>query len=277
MCEYVLNIGIETIGGVRFRPEFSGFEMSHREGMKALSEWYAISATVSMVYEDEPPKRASVKKLMDESIPYATALLAVAELLKSQRRLTIDDINKLETLSEQMSDYWFKTGKNIFLKMHHLLEHVIDFIKRYGMFGRISEEGYEAVHPLVNDIKEKTASMVNLADRTKNFYNMFHVNLDPTVLAVQAQVEAATTRGPRGPYKKKSTRKEDPFECGDGLDDRVKVDGYVTTGPGELMKEERVEVYDMSEVGKVPDAWVKVFEHVLGIDPLKLEEAKYLK
>jgi hypothetical protein len=57
----------------------------------------------------------------------------------------------------------------------------------------------------------------------------------------------------------------------------VRVDGYVMTGPGELMKEAWVEVFDLCGAGKVPDAWAKVFENVLGIGQLKLEEAKYLK
>lgn len=114
MAEYVFNRGIETIGGVRFRPEHSGFELSHALGMKALGEWHDICAAVSMVYESEPVKRASVKKLMDESMPYATALLAFAKLSKGQGRLTAEDIQELEKLSKQMYDYWSKTKKGFF-------------------------------------------------------------------------------------------------------------------------------------------------------------------
>jgi hypothetical protein len=46
-----------------------------------------------MVYETRPPK-TSMNNPMEESIPHATALLDVADFFaKSQRRLTIDDID----------------------------------------------------------------------------------------------------------------------------------------------------------------------------------------
>lgn len=54
MGEYALHGAIETIGGVRFRPEHSGFEMWHSCRMKALSKWTEMCAAVSMVYEKEP-------------------------------------------------------------------------------------------------------------------------------------------------------------------------------------------------------------------------------
>jgi hypothetical protein len=100
-------------------------------------------------------------------MPYATALLAVTKLLKSQCRLTNDDICELVPTDVRLLA---RDRKNVFVKIHHRFEHVIEFIKRHRMFGRISKEGSEAVHPQVNDIsKQKNASMVNLEDRTRNF------------------------------------------------------------------------------------------------------------
>jgi hypothetical protein len=109
--EYALNRGIETIGGVKFRPEHSGYELTHICEMKALSEWPAICAAVSMVYEYEHLHRACVQNLMDGSMLYAATLLTVAELLKSQRRLTTEDIHELEQLLQLIDDYWRMTAE----------------------------------------------------------------------------------------------------------------------------------------------------------------------
>jgi hypothetical protein len=43
---------------------------------------------------------------MEESIPHATALDVGDFFLKSQRRLTIDDIDELEILSQQMHGWY---------------------------------------------------------------------------------------------------------------------------------------------------------------------------
>jgi hypothetical protein len=66
-------------------------------------------------YDDVLLQRVRVQNLMDESMLYATTLLAVAELLKSQRQLTIKDIHELEQLLQLMDDdYWRMTGKVFF-------------------------------------------------------------------------------------------------------------------------------------------------------------------
>jgi hypothetical protein len=78
--------GLEESNVIQFRPEHSGFELSHACGMKALRKWTGICAALSMVYEKELLKRARVQNLTDEAMP----IRLHSSLLRNCWRASVD-------------------------------------------------------------------------------------------------------------------------------------------------------------------------------------------
>lgn len=88
----------------------------------------------------------------------------LAELLafmKSRKKCNEKDfLDKLDKFLK--SWYAALPDKDYFLKLRHLIFHVIEFIKRYGMCGRLSAEGFEAIHALIIKLKEMSQSKSTL-------------------------------------------------------------------------------------------------------------------
>jgi hypothetical protein len=59
--------------------------------------------------------------------------------------------------------------KNVFIKLHHIEAHVIHFILMYQMYGRLSEEGFEACHPLMSQIQSIVGKIVGTGQRINAF------------------------------------------------------------------------------------------------------------
>lgn len=95
-------------------------------------------------------------------------------------------LDKLKHAIVSLSKAWrevFDTA-NVFLKLHHIEFHVWIFITVNQMYGRLSEEGFEGCHPLINDVQKILSGMVSTQQRVKTFGRRMNAKSDDRIQAV---------------------------------------------------------------------------------------------
>jgi len=217
---------------------------------------------------------------MDDSNAIAKPLLELSKALKSQKLIGPEKIEKIKTWICELATAWrvVYSDKDIFNKQHHI-EHIIAFIEDFFMIGRCSEEGGEAVHPWINDLKEAMKSIANDAQRIANVVGSMQSQLDPKVAANAAAVQESVTGKKRGKYNIKGgvrrggeslTFAPNNLQVGEGgLVEMLTKKGF--------LKEEWVDVYEFCLAGRVPKSWQEPFLQDSTLGDAAKEQIKFSK
>ena len=262
-AEYVFVRAIEIYGGVRYRPEHSGFELSNDDGISVLENWDKVCDAVNRVYERNTSMGNKVGSFIDKTRKIATPLLTISKLLKSQKKFTPERIRQLKEALVLHSMAW-RIGfphKNIWLKLHRLETHIVQFIERWGFVGRRSEEGFEAVHPILNGLFKMSSHIVNTETRATSMSRQIAVDMASDVIQVVDKVKSKFTKRKYGPNRKRSASRQGASGrtiLSEELTDEIEGD-YIDVSNDEVIKKSWVPLYMLIEAGKVPEHWSKAF------------------
>jgi hypothetical protein len=161
------------------------------------------------IYPDDNSKRQKVVGLMEQAKAIAAPLRT---LLKSQKRIRP---NQQPIIKTNLCRLWLAWRKNgfphglVFNKLHHVVAHVIRFIKKFEMYGRVSEEeGFEAAHLKIESTKAKTKSMISNQQRVAVECRRIQILMNPRISEINKALHPEPTR--QGPYNKQyRTRAQD--------------------------------------------------------------------
>jgi hypothetical protein len=83
-------------------------------------------------------------------------LLKVATLLKSQKKIDGERLDELREAIVLHSLAWRKymPSRPIWVKLHRLECHIMQFVETWGCIGILSEEGFESFHTFLNALVE---------------------------------------------------------------------------------------------------------------------------
>ena len=134
-------------------------------------------------------------------------------MINSQKRL---DPDKFDNILLDFALAHMKTFPNVdvYNKLHFLLHHYPDFVRRYHMCGRKSAESHESVHTLLSRLKE---SVKRMASTQKQFNTIFSRSLSilkPDMAQVQNKLsDNKKNRRTTGNYNtNKAIRRQDKVE-----------------------------------------------------------------
>ena len=178
---------------------------------------------------------------------------------KSQKKCNATDfLDKLDKFLKR----WDAAlpDKEYFLKLHHLIHHVVEFIKRYGMCGRVSAESFEAIHALIAKLKSMSRSQSTL-NRIKTTNGKLQTVMKPEVMSATEMYTEKSTGKKRGPYNKtpstQSTEAAESFEAYDietyGGVEYIKV----FAGEGVILKDHK-DIWRMLSTSYTPPKWVSI-------------------
>ena len=275
---FTFNNATTTIGGVSFRPEHSGLELAHRDNIKVLSAFDRIFQCVCTVYPDDNSKRQKVVELMEQAKAIAAPLRTLCILLKSQERIRP---NQQLIIKTNLCRLWLAWRKNgfphglVFNKLHHVVAHVIRFIKKFEMYGRVSEEGFEAAHPKIESTKAKTKSMISNQQRIAVECRRTQILMNPRISEINKALHPEPTR--RGSYNKQyRTRAQDDTAIGSRIQHDAPV-GYFKTKFGCLLKFEWLDVHEMCQHKHAPGSWTRAIDNYENLGSAAREKARYSK
>jgi hypothetical protein len=283
--EHAFDHGIPILGKVTYRDEFGGDKLTHRDGIQVLEIWNELVDLVSSTYADDQERQTKVKAIMSQSYNMAVPLLVLSKLLKSQEMF---DETRIIELEEAICFVYLAYREcypvqEVFPKLHHVSAHVIDFIKEHGMYGRISEEGFEAIHPKMNKIHRDLKPMRETKKRLETTSNRLQASLNPDVESFRQEYlnnkqGRYTSRPSKYNITKAKSRNSEShsieyttFDV--GSDDCLEVPSG--SDNVNLIKAEWKGVYELVCDSKVPDSWSKVFEQRDDLGNAKKEASKY--
>ena len=143
--------------------------------------------------------------------------------------------------------------KTYFLKLHHTMAHSPEFVKLYGMLGRVSEESFEALHALIAQIKSMVRTMHGDVKRIELANAKAQTRLKRQVIEVDNTIVASVKRTKRTGVK--STRQEKAVAAQMESFKVTRVDGedFIDIDNGKArIKKDWEELYLMISCGKVP-------------------------
>lgn len=224
---------------------------------------------------------AKVNELMDKAEPIANGLLIICKILKSQEKLTEEKLHELDDQIRKFRVLWrdfYPPANNSIpaLKFHVAFEHTVDIAREWGMTGRMSEEGFESAHPILNALARQTSSIPANSNRVKQFLASFLVFSDPEIADYRETFERLITGPKRGKYNSRTSRTTKRSDSSAEYCDSFHVleDGFFETAHG-LMKLDWKDAYTMCVDGKLPHIWQEAVGRLDGIGLVKMEEAKY--
>ena len=247
----------------------------------ALKHFESISRTIVAACGDLSI-RAEVEARFEEFKDLAHKTYVLMKLIKSQEKLNPDEFD--QTLL-QFVLAWEKVFPNVdcFNKLHFLLEHYPDFVRRYHMCGRKSAENHESVHTLLSKLKEAVKRMTST---TKMFNTIFSRSIADLKYGVaERKEEVANKRGvgkKRGRYNtSRLSRRQDEVEFSASVfGDTVEVEGesecfVELVGIEGRIHEKFKKEYLFVKTARAPDEWVQGFIDLNTFSAVKIEEAKY--
>ena len=200
-------------------------------------------------------------------------------MIKSQKRLNPDTFNNV-LLDFALAHIKTFPNVNVYNKLHFLLQHYPDFVRRYHMCGRKSAESHESVHTLLSSLKESVKRMTSTQQQFNTIFSRSSSILKPGMAQVQNRVsDNKRKRKKTGHYNtNKATRRQDEVEFTATIfGPSVQVDGEEFTeliGGGRIQSRFK-HVFLFVKTARAPDEWVEGLERLNLLSAVKIEEAKY--
>jgi hypothetical protein len=254
--QYRLRAAIQSVGG-KFLLQHGGSELTTDNGMDVIEKFEEVAAQVVSWLPEDTEEGKRLREAFKKFIKVAKKLSTMLSYLKSQSKC--DEKKFLEYLDELIAAWDEAFQNKYFLKLHHLIQHVYDIIKMYGMYGILSEESMEALHKRINDLMalcksqsaEKRIAATNAKAQT--------ICKPECAAALKVITEESTgkKRG-KGSYNiNRSSLTTVPTEASNELE-TVVVNGeefaVIMNGQGHLPIK-WLELYILVSTGRVPQAW----------------------
>ena len=245
--------------------------------MKVLQNWDAICGCMSAVYTNNTSKKQMVVDLMTLSKAIVGPLLKLCGLLKCQKRVRPPAIRAVQEACVEIFSAWKRTdwpSHLVFLKLHHIVVHSPMFLSNWEMYGRGSEEGFEASHPIIESIKGLCGSMPKAKDRIQVECRHLMACRDPEVAATLA-IFYATDKNARGRYNTSNrTRAQDDTTVESHTLEYLGGDFYKTLA-GNFLHERWRDVYELCEHGRAPSAWTHAIDSIDTVGVAAKENARF--
>ena len=245
----------------------------------ALQHFPSIAGACVAACEDLPdPIKAKFKARFEEFEDLASKAFTLLKMIKSQDRLDPDKFN--EALLD-VALAWKKTFPNVdcFNKLHFLLEHYPDFIRRYRMCSRKSAKSHESVHTLISSLKDAVKRMTSTSKMFNTIFSRSTEILRPGMAEVQNKVLDKTKGKKRGKYiTNNATRRQDEVEfMATIFGPTVQVEGeefVELVGGGRIPSIFKSE-YLFVKTARAPDEWIRGLEGLNVLSAVKVEESRY--
>jgi hypothetical protein len=280
-AEYVFNQAIPIFAKVNYRKEYGGYQLSHRDNIQVLQAWDKVRVVVCAAFDDDPDYQELVRATMDKSEKLANSLLKLCKFLKSQEKCEAD---RIEAIKEAIAEIYYAWSihyprQECFPKLHHLVWHVVEFIREYEMYEIISEEGFEAIHPQINKIIKELKPMMNTKQRLQTTNDRLMSSLDSSVESITQEFKtrkASTVKNRPKEYNKQGRSRNAESGCivYTGLqDDPDDENCLLLPQSKDLIKVSWREVFEFACYSKAPASWSKVFADCEDLGNVKKEEA----
>jgi hypothetical protein len=262
-AEFVFNRAVEAFGGVRYRAEHGGYELSNADGIKVLEVWDKIVGAVSLVYDCNGEKGRRVLELMEKSKKIAGPLLTISRIIKSQQKITGERLAELKRCLRLFSIAWRQgfPARGVWLKFHRLEHHIIQFIELFGMVGRVSEEGFESFHPLMNSLFNDGKSIVSTRHRVNCMGRKLHSGANADVQKIMVQVKDATSRPKKGPNRNTAAKRmgEHGGDLVSSVLEEDEAGEYLIISEREMIPKAWQDLFLLLTHNKAPREWSRVF------------------
>jgi hypothetical protein len=229
-------------------PEHSGFEHTTGNGISTLEHFDKVADAVENVTPPDNELYGSIKHAFIGFRKVAKLLYPFLIYVKSQKKRCV---NKFMALLNPILQAWDETfpEKNYFVKLHHIMSHLLDFVKKYEMLGRVSKESFEAVHAQNARIQRMVQSMHGDKKRIETASAKAQTKLKPNVMHSSVVIK----NGVRGKKREKPRKKA---EREDGIKAQVEITNHITEVEG-------VQYFDVLDgKGRLPLHWKDFYELV---------------
>jgi hypothetical protein len=85
-AEYVYNQAIPIFAKVKYRKEYGGATLSHRDNIQVLAAWDKVCEVVLAAFDGHPDQQAHIQNIMEKCKKLAAPLFTLCKLLKSQQK-----------------------------------------------------------------------------------------------------------------------------------------------------------------------------------------------
>jgi len=264
--EFVFNKAIKVIAKVKYRNEHGGNSLSNSDSITVVEKFDDIASTVDECYKDDdvnprdgneeeeeesPSKNERVRDVMRKFRRLAEPAHRIAILLKSQKKWTTEQIEKVKDAICDYSLAWREDfpERNICAKLHTLKCMVVPHVVEHEFYGLGSEEGFEAAHNKLAWLKNLLRSMPYTIDRGAKMGQRYQVNLIEEVAA--AWVKLQPPKKQRGSYNKNPASGDNKAIAIEDDSTQTGVpDGYFKLASGNYIRMEWKEIYLMIAFGK---------------------------
>lgn len=252
---------VNTYAGA-FNKQHGNKELTNDRGIDALRHADAIAALTRTAYRGDPLKQAKVNEVMDWFETMAGYLFEMSTLMKSQKKLTPERLERLEISTIRYGIAWKKkvTWKNpVFWKMHTHWCCLLPFANETGMCGIVSAEGSENKHHHMATYKRLLAPIVSVKNRVNKISQRQQIRLIPGISKSFKKIERKKGAR-RGTYNNKGqTRNQEEVPVDDALD-TLDADEYFKTAKGNFLPSSMREIYNFYERSHIPDSWYETFD-----------------
>ena len=258
--EYCFKAGL-SVCGANFLTQHGGNDLTTDNGMDVMDRFDEVATYAEQAYPEDSEEAKEIRDFFELCRQLAKELADLLSFMKSQKKCNATDfLNKLDKFLKK----WDAAlpDKDYFLKLHHLIHHVVEFIRRYGMYGRVSAEGFEAIHALITKLKTMSRSQSTL-NRIKTVNGKTQTVMKPEVMSATVKYTERSTGKKRGTYKRKaSTQSTEAAETFEAYDVET-VGGVVYTkvfaGEGVILKEHE-HYWRMLTTSFTPPEWGEHFQ-----------------
>jgi hypothetical protein len=298
---HLFRAALPLFGGI-YRAEHGGFELSNGDVIKVLEKWGDICELVSKAYGDADDEDTStdgpqesddarsrrrdchkeVVRVMDESKPIAADLLILGKQMKDQDKRKPEDVQIVKDAACRYYTHWLKKHPDSYEpppKIHSVFSHVAPFMAKNGMYGRLSEEGFESMHPELNSQKARLKGQGSIKIRIKVLNRRLQSRSDAKVEACREGFKKSikTTANRPTSYQKGGTTSkinDDHSTENDNLLEAgiyYNIDGYAQDA---IIRKNWLVALDVTVTRKVPAEWHRHID-AMEIGQVKKEESRY--
>jgi len=285
--EYIFTKAVELLGGGRCMAENGGFDQTNGRALVTLQNFDTIVDVCLTAYDLESPTndwrvwqwRGTVKSKFNLWREWAKHAYALLTCLKSQKTLSSDEVG---ILLLNVLDAWDAAfpGVPCFNKLHWIMGHILEFIDKYGIYGRLSAESHESVHARLSRVNGAVKRMTSTEQRFRTFHARASVNLKDGILENKAICEKKMSGNKRGKYNtsKNKSKRQDGISSNESHFFRgtITVDNkeYLLLLGGGRLPIEYKELYLYVCTGRSPEEWVRGFAATNLLSKAKIEEAR---
>ena len=201
--------------------------------------------------------------MMEKSKKIAEPLLTISRIIKSQKKIVGQRLAELKRCLRLFSIAWRQgfPARGVWLKFHRLEHHVIQFIELFGMVGRVSEEGFESHHPLLNSSFNDGKSIVSTQRRVNCMGRKLCSGASADIQKIMVQVKDATSRPEKGPSRDAAAKRtgEDRGDLASSAPEEDEAGEHLIMSEREMTPKPWQDLFLLLTHNEAPREWSGVF------------------